>query len=131
MSDAEASAADTETAEPAGPLVPEQADAALREGNVQVVDVRGPDEHEAGHIAGDRHIPFDRLKDEVDSLDRDRPVLLYCRGGDRSAAAAEALRASGWDANSIEGGLLDWVDRGLPIEPEGGQVVERDPLPPA
>jgi rhodanese-related sulfurtransferase len=127
----ESAAADTETAPPAGPLVPEQADAALREGAVQLVDVRGADEHDAGHIAGDRHIPFDRLKDEVGSLDRDRPVLLYCRSGERSGTAAEALRASGWDANSIEGGLLDWVDRGLPIEPADGRVAEVNALPPA
>ena len=111
--------------------MPEQAEVAIREGGVQLVDVRDAEEHEAGHIAGDRHIPFDRLKDEVDSLDRDQPVLLYCRSGERSGAAAEALRASGWDANSIEGGLLDWVDRGLPLEPADGRVVQPSGLPPA
>ena len=120
----------TDTAPPAGPLVPEEAEALIRGGDVQVVDVRGGDEHGAGHIAGDRHIQFDRLKDEVDTLDRSKPVLLYCRGGERSATAAEALRASGWNANSIEGGLLDWVERGLPIEPADGRVAERGVLPP-
>ena len=122
---------DPDTAPPAGPLLPEQADIAIREGSVQLVDVRHADEHEAGHIAGDRLIPFDRLKDEVDTLDRDRPVLLYCRSGERSGSAADALRASGWEANSIEGGLLDWVEQGLPIEPEGGRVVTPSGLPPA
>ena len=114
-----------------GPIVPEQAAEVIRAGEVQVVDVRAADEHEAGHIAGDRHIPFDLLKQEVGTLDSDRPVLLYCRGGERSATAAEALRASGWNANSIEGGLLDWVERGLPIEPADGHVAERNVLPPA
>ena len=122
---------DPETAPPAGPVVPEQADVAIRDGGVQLVDVRGADEHEAGHIAGGRNIPFDRLKDEVDTLDRDKPVLLYCRSGERSGTAADALRASGWDANSIEGGLLDWVERGLPIEPEDGRVAQQSSLPPA
>jgi rhodanese-related sulfurtransferase len=130
MADADLAAADTETAAPAGPLVPEQAELAIREGSVQLVDVRAEDEHEAGHIAGDRLIPFDRLKDQAEALDRDKPVLLYCRSGDRSGTAAEALRASGWDANSIEGGLLDWVDRGLPIEPADGRVIEKSALPP-
>jgi rhodanese-related sulfurtransferase len=124
-------APDTDTAPPAGPLLPEQADVAIREGQVQVVDVRQVQEHEAGHIPGDRHIPFDRLKDEVETLDRDRPLVLYCRSGDRSGSAADALRASGWNANSIEGGLLDWVERGLPIEPADGRVVEPSSLPPA
>jgi rhodanese-related sulfurtransferase len=122
---------DADTAPPAGPLVPEQADVAIREGGVQLVDVRGAEEHEAGHIAGARHIPFDRLKDEIGTLERDRPILLYCRSGERSGTAADALRASGWDANSIEGGLLDWVERGLPIEPEGGRVATTSGLPPA
>ena len=131
MTDPETAAADTDTAAPAGPLVAEQADLAIREGQVQVVDVRGDAEHEAGHIAGDRHIPFDRLKEEVTTLDRDKPVLFYCRSGERSGTAAEALRASGWDANSIEGGLLDWVERGLPIEPEDGHVAQPSGLPPA
>ena len=123
--------ADPDLAPPAGPLLPEQADAAIREGGIQLVDVRGPDEHEAGHIAGDRHIPFDRLRDEVGTLDRERPILLYCRSGERSATAAEALQASGWNAGSIEGGLLDWVDRGLPIEPSDGHVASVSALPPA
>src|SRR4051794_24120769 len=123
--------ADAETQVEEGALVPEQADAAIREGGVQVVDVRTQAEHDVGHIAGDRHIPFDRLKTDLSALERDKPLLLYCRGGDRSATAAEALRASGWDANSIEGGLLQWVERGLPLEPEGGHVAERDVLPPA
>jgi rhodanese-related sulfurtransferase len=131
MTDPETAAADTEIAPPAGPLVAEEAHVAIREGAVQLVDVRGADEHEAGHIAGDRHIPFNRLRDEVETLDRDRPVLLYCRSGERSATAAEALQASGWSANSIEGGLLDWVERGLPIEPEGGRVANMSALPPA
>src|SRR5919199_48219 len=123
--------AEVHTAATEGPIVPEQAAEIIRDGDVQVVDVRAPEEHEAGHIAGDRHIPFDMLKDEVGTLDRDRPLLLYCRGGERSATAAEALRASGWNANSIEGGLLDWVERGLPIEPADGYVAERNVLPPA
>ena len=131
MTDPEAAAADAEIGPPAGPLVAEEAHVAIRDGAVQLVDVRGADEHEAGHIAGDRHIPFDRLKDEVGSLDRDRPVLLYCRSGERSATAAEALQASGWNANSIEGGLLDWVERGLPIEPADGRVATVSGLPPA
>jgi rhodanese-related sulfurtransferase len=111
-------------------LPPERAAELVREG-AQVVDVRGDNEHEAGHIPGDRHIRFDRLKDEAGTLDPGKPLLLYCRSGDRSSPAADALRASGFQAFNIEGGLLGWVERGLPLEPADGHVADRDVLPPS
>lgn len=96
----------------------------------QVVDVRTAGEHAAGHIAGAAHLPLERLDEEAGELDRSRPVLVYCRGGNRSEMAAEALRNSGWDAHSIDGGLVAWHDDGLPLEPEGGEVAPADNLPP-
>ena len=108
-------------------LSPERAQELARNG-ASLIDVRNPDEHDAGHIEGDRLIPFDRLKDEADQLPKDQPVVLYCRGGDRSSAAVQALRASGYDAYSVEGGLLGWQEQGLPVE---GEVVDRNVLPPA
>ena len=108
-------------------LAPERARELTSEG-APLIDIRNPDEHEAGHIGGDQLIPFDRLKDEASRLPTDRPVVLYCRGGDRSSAAVQALRASGYDAYSIEGGLLAWQEHGLPVE---GDVVDRNVLPPA
>ncbi len=108
-------------------LSPERAQGLIGEG-ASLIDVRNPDEHEAGHIEGDRLIPFDRLKDEAGDLPKDEQVVLYCRGGDRSGAAVQALRASGYDAYSIEGGILAWQEQGLPID---GEVVERNVLPPA
>jgi rhodanese-related sulfurtransferase len=108
-------------------LSPEQAQALLQSG-AQLVDVRGEDEHAAGHISGDRHIRFDRLKDEVETLDQSRPLIVYCRSGDRSSPAADALRASGFEAFNIEGGALAWTEHGLPFD---GQIVERNALPPA
>jgi rhodanese-related sulfurtransferase len=100
----------------------------LVDGGAQLVDVRGDDEHEAGHIPGDRHIRFDRLKDEAATLEQGRPVVLYCRGGDRSEPAADALRSAGYDAYNIAGGALAWREHGLPFD---GEVVERNILPPA
>src|SRR3954454_15637215 len=102
--------------------------AALIEGGAVLVDVRDADEYEAGHIAGARHVPIDRLGQEDVG---DGAIVLYCRSGDRSQAAADAFAASGRDAHSIAGGLLAWTEAGLPIEPEGGTVAERTGLPPA
>jgi rhodanese-related sulfurtransferase len=111
-------------------LAPERAEELIREG-APLIDVRGDEEHAASHIPGDRHVRFDRLRDEVGSLDQEQPIVLYCRTGDRSGAAVQALRASGWDAYSIEGGILAWAESGRAIEPKGGEIVERSPLPPA
>ena len=102
----------------------------LIEAGAQAVDVRTADEHAAGHIEGALHLPLERLDQEVDQLDRERPVVVYCRGGNRSGMAAEALAASGWNAHSVSGGLVAWADAGLPLEPADGAVVEASNLPP-
>jgi rhodanese-related sulfurtransferase len=104
-------------------LDPRQADALLREGGAQLVDVREPFEHEAGRIAGSLHIELERLPAEAGALDRERPILFYCRTGSRSALAAQAFTASGYDARNLDGGLEAWVGAGLPIEPDGGRVA--------
>jgi rhodanese-related sulfurtransferase len=95
----------------------------LSDGEAQLVDVRRPDEHEAGCIAGDIHIELDRLPAEAASLDRERPIVFYCRSGSRSAMAAEAFSASGYNAYNMAGGLEAWVANGLPIEPADGRVA--------
>ena len=98
-------------------------------GEAELVDVRTPGEHEAGRIAGARHIPFDELTARSEEIDRSRTVVLFCRGGGRSGAAAQAFAASGWRAHSMAGGLEHWVEQGLPIEPEGGHVARPSGLP--
>jgi rhodanese-related sulfurtransferase len=93
---------------------------------VQLVDVRYDKEWEAGHIEGAVHIPEDDLEDRLDELDRDRPVVTVCRAGTRSDDAAEWLRGQGFDAQSVDGGMLAWKWAGLPIT---GRIVEPDPKP--
>jgi phage shock protein E len=103
----------------------------LIDGGAQVVDVRTAVEHAESHIAGAAHIPLDRLDQEsAETLDGGRPVVVYCRGGNRSAMAAEALRNSGFDAHSIDGGLVGWDEAGLPLEPEGASIAPAQNLPP-
>jgi rhodanese-related sulfurtransferase len=104
-------------------LSPRQVAELLRDGGVQLVDVREPYEHEAGRIAGDVHIELDRLAGEAAALDQERPVVFYCRTGSRSAMAAQAFGASGFEAHNLAGGLEAWVKEGLPIEPEDGRVA--------
>jgi rhodanese-related sulfurtransferase len=90
----------------------------------QVIDVREPYEREAGHIAGTRHLELVKLSSEAGSIDRDRPVIFYCRVGSRSLMAAQALRASGFEAYSMTGGLARWTSEGRPLTPQDGYVAE-------
>ena len=102
---------------------PERAKSLIERGEVQLVDVREPHEWDAGRIAGARHIELERLASEADSLDRERPVLFYCRLGARSGMAANAFRRAGYDAYSMDGGITAWDEKGLPLEPADGTVA--------
>ncbi|HEY2601111.1 MAG TPA: rhodanese-like domain-containing protein [Thermoleophilaceae bacterium] len=97
--------------------------------DAQLVDVRTSEEYEASHIAGARQLPLDELQAAAGELDRERPVVFYCRSGDRSTLAVDAFRASGWDAYAITGGLVAWAEQGLPLEPEGAAVAHHSGLP--
>jgi rhodanese-related sulfurtransferase len=105
-------------------LQPERAAQLVRSGEAQLVDVREPYEHEAGRIAGAAHIELDQLAERAAAIDRQRPVIFYCRVGSRSAVAAQAFRASGYEAYNLAGGIVGWVGSGLAIEPEGGSVAD-------
>ena len=98
--------------------------AELMQSGVQLIDVRELYEREAGRIPDDSaHIEMDRLSEEAGSIDAGRPVVFYCRTGSRSAVAAQAFAAAGYDAHTLDGGLKAWVADGLPIEPADGHVA--------
>jgi rhodanese-related sulfurtransferase len=94
----------------------------------QLVDVRTQEERDAGRIPDDTaHMPFEELQARAGELDRDRPVVFYCRSGDRSASAADAFAASGFDASSLAGGIVGWQEAGGPVE---GEIGAPSGLPP-
>jgi rhodanese-related sulfurtransferase len=103
---------------------PQEVSELLARGEIQLIDVRAPHEHDAGRIAGDRLVELGRLAAEVDSVDRSRPVVFYCRSGSRSAMASDAFAQAGFDAHNMAGGLLDWEAAGLPLDPPGGYVAD-------
>ena len=102
---------------------PKEVSELLQRGEIQLIDVREPYEHEAGRIAGDRLIVLGELAEHAGTIDRERPVVFYCRSGGRSAMATEAFRGAGYDAHNMEGGLQEWAAAGLPLEPSGGHVA--------
>jgi rhodanese-related sulfurtransferase len=103
-------------------LSPSRAAELLREG-AQGVDVREQYERDAGRIANTLHIELDKLGEGAQRLDRERPIVFYCRSGSRSALAAQAFAAAGFEAHNLDGGLKAWVKDGLPIEPADGHVA--------
>ena len=92
---------------------PERVAELHREGGVQLIDVREDYEWDAGRIAGARHVELGRVAAEAASIDRERPVVFYCRVGSRSGMAAQAFRGAGYEAYSMVGGLAAWDERGL------------------
>jgi rhodanese-related sulfurtransferase len=96
----------------------------LVDAGAQLVDVRADHEWEMGRIEGATHMPLAELADRTAEIDKDRPVVLYCRGGNRSTMAVEALAAEGYEAKKLSEGIVGWAEAGLPLAPEGGQVAE-------
>ncbi len=96
----------------------------LIEDGAQLVDVRADHEWEAGRIEGATHLPLDELAERAGEIDRERPVVLYCRGGNRSTMAAAALAEAGYQAMKLEEGIVGWAEEGLPLAPDGGYVAE-------
>jgi len=90
----------------------------------QVVDVRAAHEWDAGRIAGATHLPLAELAERAAEIDSERPVVLYCRGGNRSTMAAAALAEAGYDAAKLTEGIVGWAEAGLPLDPEDGYVAE-------
>ena len=111
------------TADPGLELQPERVKELLDSGAIELVDVREDHEWKAGRIAGARHVELERLASEADSIDREQPVLFYCRLGARSGMAANAFRRAGFDARSMVGGLERWAEEGRPLVPEGAEVA--------
>jgi rhodanese-related sulfurtransferase len=105
------------------PIAPEQARALVADG-AQFVDVRTDHEWEAGRIEGATHIELAELAARAAEIDRERPVVFYCRGDNRSDMAAAAFEGDGYRASVLAGGIQAWVDAGLPIEPQGGYVAD-------
>jgi phage shock protein E len=72
-----------------------------------LLDVRSPDEFSDGHIEGAVNIPVDQVDARLSSLPRDKPIVVYCAMGSRSARAATLLAAAGFDVKNL-GPMASW-----------------------
>ena len=82
---------------------------------VMFLDVREWYEWDAGRIEGSLHVPLRTLPERLDELTAERPIVVVCQIGQRSALAADLLRRRGMDAHNLEGGIEAWVEAGYPI----------------
>jgi rhodanese-related sulfurtransferase len=96
----------------------------LLDEGAQLVDVRVDHEWKAGRIAGAKHVPLPELPQRTGEIDKERPVVVYCRGGNRSSMATAALSEAGFDAVKLADGVVGWSEADLPLEPEGGYVAD-------
>ena len=86
--------------------------------NVAIIDVRNPDEYEAGHVTSAILIPHDQILARFDELPKDKTLLFICQMGQRSAVACEMAAAMGIETEklyNIEDGTPGWIEKNYPI----------------
>ncbi|MBD5198766.1 MAG: rhodanese-like domain-containing protein [Bacteroidales bacterium] len=91
----------------------------LKNDDIQLLDVRTPDEFSEGHISGAMNIDWyddNFINDAVKSLDKTRPIAIYCRSGKRSAAAAQKLTEKGYKVTNLTGGIIAWDEAKMPVK---------------
>ncbi|MEO8030636.1 MAG: rhodanese-like domain-containing protein [Gemmatimonadota bacterium] len=90
----------------------------LQRNEVMVLDVRSQAEWDAGHLAGASHIPLGSLPERLTDIPVDRPLVVHCQGGGRSAIGVSLLQAAGHRAvANLSAGFGGWQGAGLPIVP--------------
>ncbi len=89
--------------------------AELEAGRAVLFDIREPDEHATGVVAGARLLPLQQLKQRIHEIPTapDQPVLLICHTQGRSSATLQTLRAQGYgNVRFVSGGMSEWARRG-------------------
>jgi glyoxylase-like metal-dependent hydrolase (beta-lactamase superfamily II)/rhodanese-related sulfurtransferase len=106
-------------AERVEPVTIEELERRLAVGEIELLDVREPDERDAGSIPGSSHLPYRVARQAAENgLCGERPIVTICESGARAAIAASVLTAAGLDARPVlDGGLDAWKARGGELTP--------------
>ncbi|MEL6812746.1 MAG: rhodanese-like domain-containing protein [Bacteroidota bacterium] len=91
-------------------------EAVYGEDSLQLVDVRTAEEYEVSHLKNAQNICVTSadFKEKVATLDKEKPVYVYCKKGGRSAQAATILKEMGFTkVYDLQGGLTNWQQNGL------------------
>jgi len=98
-------------------ITPQQAAQEISSGKATLIDVRNLSEWEAGHILGAMHIMLGYLAERLSAIPKDKPIIVHCRSGGRSAIAASLLQAAGMSkVSNLAGGVVAWENEGLPMQ---------------
>lgn len=92
-------------------ITPAEYQKEIKDNKVQLIDIRTPEEYKEGHIKGARNIDFfsDDFMREFETLDKTRPVYIYCRSGNRSSKASVRLSEAGFsEIIDLKGGWKAW-----------------------
>ena len=92
-------------------IVPSEAARAVAAGELQLVDIRLAPEAATKPLAGAVNIPFPELEQRIAELDNTRPVAFICKAGAKSQDAALIAAERGYDAASVDGGLVAWNEQ--------------------
>jgi rhodanese-related sulfurtransferase len=90
------------------------------EAGAVLLDVREPQEWEAGHAPGARHVPLGQVPDRLGQFEPSARIVVICRSGGRSALATEWLATAGLDAVNLVGGMQAWAQAGRVVETDDG-----------
>jgi hydroxyacylglutathione hydrolase len=83
---------------------------------VDMIDLRGAAEYNTGHISGAKHVFVGTLLQNLDEIPKNRPVIIHCQGGDRSAIAYSLLVKNGYsNVRNFSGGINEWVKEQQPL----------------
>ncbi len=85
-----------------------------------LLDVREPNEWEAGHAPGAQFVPLGELESARFTLPINRKIVCICRSGVRSEKAAAELVQWGFEAMNMDGGMKEWAAKGLPVVRDDG-----------
>jgi len=98
-------------------VTPEDANSMISERDgLYLLDVRTPGEFQQARLEGARLIPIDQLVKRLPELPKDRPILVYCAVGSRSAQVVNYLARQGYpEVYNLYGGIYAWAQRGYPV----------------
>ena len=97
----------------------EEAQALLEKEEVQLIDVRTLEEYKEGFISNAVNIDFlaSTFLENIQQLDKEKPIIVYCRSGKRSANSSKVLEEVGFkEIYDLEGGIMKWQEKKLEIQ---------------